>query len=257
MCAEGVVWQPDADHLKPVGDWQKLGIKRLLVQWTVVDNIALIDGTKLSTLGAMPDWERIAREPWAHETVLGLAGRFNEPQARAQAGALAALSLSLPRPTPALRIGGYYFPVEADPTWTDVAAFGRILAGLPRPLWISVYDNSNIGPQALAAWVNKWLPADIGVYFQDGVGLYTRSPDVALQYADALIATRGKARVRIIAEAFRPRFGGGVRSATAAELAEQLRSYAGRSVWLFDGPHYVNADLIRELVALGAGQGCR
>ncbi|EPN68434.1 hypothetical protein A245_03653, partial [Pseudomonas syringae pv. actinidiae ICMP 19096] len=83
------------------------------------------------------------------------------------------------------------------------------MAKLPRPLWISVYDGANIGPAATADWLKTWLPDDIGVFFQDGVGVYARTAPVARTYADALRKRLGKDRVRIIVEAFRPQFGGG------------------------------------------------
>ena len=54
------------------------------------------------------------------------------------------------KPTP-LKVSGWYFPVEIDPTWTEAARLGELLGQLPRPLWISVYDSANVGPEALAA----------------------------------------------------------------------------------------------------------
>ena len=49
----------------------------------------------------------------------------------------------------------------------------------------------------------KWLPPDVGVFFQDGVGVHARDARTARRYADTLASRLGKARVRIIAEAFR------------------------------------------------------
>src|SRR3954462_13561330 len=72
---EGVVWQIDNQDTQPQGDWQKLGVKRLLVQWTVVDNLAFVPGTDLPPGASMPDWRQIAGQPWAQEVILGLAGR--------------------------------------------------------------------------------------------------------------------------------------------------------------------------------------
>jgi len=57
----------------------------------------------------------------------------------------------------------------------------------------------------------------------------------------------GKDRVRIIVEAFRPNYGGGFRSATAAELKPQLAAYDGYPLYLFDGPHYVTPALVKAL----------
>ncbi|MBW0450368.1 hypothetical protein EN871_24685 [bacterium M00.F.Ca.ET.228.01.1.1] len=262
--AQGVVWQPDADHLDPRGDWQRLGASDLLVQWTAVDDTAYLPGLEgtsssgsagaaanaLKTARRLPDWTRIANEPWARNVIVGLAGRFDETSARAHAAQLIEQSRRLADVRPPVHVAGYYFPVEVDPTWKDAAALGPLLGGLPRPLWISVYDNSNIGGKALAAWLDGWLPRDVGVFFQDGCGLYTRGPTAAREYADALAARLGASRVRIIAEAFRPAVGGAFRSASAAELAPQLRAYRGHRVYLFDGPHYVSAQLVQELLAL-------
>ncbi|MEX3764202.1 hypothetical protein [Paraburkholderia phenoliruptrix] len=263
--AQGIVWQPDAGHLDPRGDWERLGISDLLVQWTAVDGTAYLPGVNaaarsgssapavpdgLDTARRLPDWTRIANEPWARNVIVGLAGRFDETSARAQAALLIAQSQRLAAARPPVRVAGYYFPVEVDPTWPGAAALGPLLERLPRPLWISVYDNSNIGGEALATWLDGWLPRDVGVFFQDGCGLYTRGPAAARAYADALAARLGARRVRIIAEAFRPAAGGAFRPASAAELAPQLQAYRGHRVYLFDGPHYVSAQLVQELLTL-------
>lgn len=254
--AQGVVWQLDDAHLNPHGDWDQLGATDLLVQWTAVDNISFLPGTAtqgksvtgLATSKRVPDWTRIAGEPWARNVIVGLAGRFDETTARAQIAQLIVQSKQLAAVRPPVHVDGYYFPVEVDPTWQDAAALGPLLEQLPRPLWISVYDNSNIGGAALAGWLDSWLPPHIGVFLQDGCGVYARRPAAARAYADALAARRGKAHVRIIAEAFRPAQGGSFRPATAAELAPQLLAYRDHRVYLFDGPHYVSAQLVRELL---------
>lgn len=252
--AQGVVWQPDSDHLDPRGDWQRLGVSELLVQWTAVDGTAYLSGVDasdgLKAARRLPDWTRIADEPWARNVIVGLAGRFDETSARAQAAQLIEQSRRLLAARPPVRVAGYYFPVEVDPTWEGARALGPLLDRLPRPLWISVYDNSNRGGEALAAWLDGWLPHDVGVFFQDGCGVYTRGPAAARAYADALAARLGERRVRIIAEAFRPGTGGEFRPASAAELAPQLFAYRGHRVYLFDGPHYVSAQLVEELLAV-------
>ena len=125
-------------------------------------------------------------------------------------------------------------------------AYSRSLAPLPRPLWISVYDNGNIGEGPMADWLQSWLPADVGVFFQDGVGLHTRDPGPARRYADALRQRLGPHRFRLIAEAFRPA-PKGFRPAQASELLPQLRAYAGHAVFVFDGPHYLHDDTIEAL----------
>ena len=81
------------------------------------------------------------------------------------------------------------------------------------------------------------------------MGVHARDPHVARQHADVLIRALGKARVRIIAEAFRPKREGGFRPPTAVELKVQLSNYAGLPVYLFDGPHYLSPSLVNELLA--------
>jgi len=243
----GVVWQPDNATVGIRGDWQRLGARELLVQWTAVDDQAFIPGTKLPTVPVLPDWARIGKEPWAQDVILGLAGYFSENRSRDNIEQLATLSAQLARVKTPLNVTGWYFPAEVDPSWSRAKELPALLAKLPRPLWISVYDNANIGPAATAEWLKTWLPDDIGVFFQDGVGVYARTAPVARTYADALRDRLGSNRVKIIVEAFRPQVGGGFRSATAAELKPQLAAYDGYPLYLFDGPHYVTPELVNAL----------
>jgi hypothetical protein len=246
---DGIVWQPDNAHVDPAGDWDKLGAHELLVQWTAVDGAAFVSGAGLHAAPRLPDWDRIGRQPWARDVILGLAGRFDETTARAQAVQLAIESMRLAAMRPNVHVTGYYFPVEIDPTWRDAAALRSLLDVLPRPLWISVYDRANVGGAAIADWLDQWLPRDVGVLLQDGCGVYAREPRIAREYADQLAAKLGRARVRIIAEAFRPQPGGGLRAATVDELKPQLDAYRGYRTYLFDGPHYVSPALVQGLLA--------
>ena len=245
---EGVVWQIDNEHTQPRGDWEKLGAKRLLVQWTVVDNLAFLPGTELPPGKAMPDWQAIGRQPWAQEVILGLAGRFDERGARSELEALVQLSAQVARTPPPVNVTGYYFPIEIDPTWMEAYRLRTLLDKLPRPLWISVYDSANVGPEELAQSLVEWLPKDVGVFFQDGVGVYAREPFVARHYVNVLVRRLGKERVRVIAEAFRPEVGGGFRPATLDELRPQLATYQGLPIYLFEGPRYVPPPLVQGLV---------
>lgn len=246
--AQGVVWQVDEDHINPHGEWNRLGVRDLLVQWTAVDDTSFLPNAGIPTAERLPDWTRIAEEPWARNVIVGLAGRFDETSARAGAAQLVEQSRKLAAVRPPVHVDGWYFPVEVDPTWKDADKLKPLLEALPRPLWISVYDNSNIGGKALADWLDSWLPHDVGVFLQDGCGVYARGPVAAREYADALSAKLGKERVRIIAEAFRPAAGAGFRAATADELMPQLVAYRGYRVYLFDGPHYVSDRLVDELL---------
>lgn len=246
---EGIVWQLDNENVNPRGNWHEIGAKNLLIQWVSVDGISFIQDTKDPTIRRLPDWQRISAEPWAQSVILGLAGRFDESAARADVTGLIAESVRLAKLPSPLHVVGWYFPVEVDSSWVDAKKLGLLLEQLPRPLWISVYDSRNIGAIPFASWLKAWLPLDIGVFFQDGVGVHARTASVARQYTEALSTALGAQRVKIIAEAFRPIPEGGFRSATVAELRPQLQAYRGLPVYLFDGPHYVSFKLVDELKA--------
>ena len=243
----GMVWQPDNATVGIQGDWQKLGVRELLVQWTAVDGQAFVPGSGMPEVPVLPDWTRIAKAPWAQDVIVGLAGSFSETRSRDNIEELATLSERLAKVKTPLNVTGWYFPAEVDPSWSRAKELPALLARLPRPLWISVYDGANIGPKATADWLKTWLPDDIGVFFQDGVGVYARTAPVARTYADALRKTLGKQRVKIIVEAFRPQLGGGFRSATVDELRPQLAAYRGYPLYLFDGPHYVTPAMVDGL----------
>ncbi|WP_460745960.1 alpha-amylase family protein [Microvirgula curvata] len=248
MPVVGMVWQPDYPTRNPQGNWEQLGVRKLLVQWSAAGDYNFVDGCNSTTpITDLPDWSRIAAEPWAQDVILGLAGDFDEPKARRSLELLVERSRCLAALMTPLRVSGWYFPVEADPTWTGVTRLGPLLNQLPRPLWISVYDNSNIGADALADWLDTWLPADVGVFFQDGVGVYARDASVAMDYLKVLQRRLGKDRVRLIAEIFRPALGGGFRAATADEMLPQLRAYTGEQVYLFEGPHYLTPPQVLEV----------
>lgn len=244
----GIVWQADNATVGIQGEWQKLGAHELLVQWTAVDGQAFVPGSGLPEVPVLPDWARIAKAPWAQDVIVGLAGFFSENRSRDNIEELAVLSEQMARVKTPLNVTGWYFPAEVDPSWSRAKELPALLARLPRPLWISVYDGANIGPQATADWLKSWLPDDIGVFFQDGVGVYARTAPVARTYADALRKTLGKNRVKIIVEAFRPQVGGGFRSATADELKPQIAAYRGYPLYLFDGPHYVTPEVVEGLL---------
>ena len=244
---EGIVWQLDNESVDIRGNWQDIGARRLLIQWISVDGTSFVADTEQPNAPRLPDWSRVAREPWAQEVIVGLAGRFDETAARADVSNLIAHSARLAKlPTP-LNVVGWYFPVEIDSSWSDAKKLAPLLSALPRPLWISVYDSANIGAEPLAQWLASWLPEDVGLFFQDGVGVHARTAPVARMYADVLSQRFGKARVSMIVEAFRPAAKTGFRSATRDELSEQLAAYQGLSTYLFDGPHYVTDALVEEL----------
>jgi hypothetical protein len=251
---DGTVWQPDAQTSQISGKWNVLGSQDLLVQWTAIDDTSLIEGTSMPEAPYRVDWSRIGQEPWARNVILGLASYSSEIKARAYVGKLIAQSMELTRTPVPLHVVGYYFPVEFDPTWNDASSSARQLIDLPRPLWITVYDQTNIGPVPLADWIAAWLPDDVGVLFQDGCGVYAREPKIARQYLDVLSKRFGKDRIRVIAEAFRPTGPTTFRPATADEIRPQLLAYKGYSVYLFDGPHYVPDSTIKQLAPQAAAR---
>ena len=245
----GFMWQLHEKMAEAKGSWDRLGARELILQWVTVDGIAYVPGLKVQPSARMPDWQRIAREPWAERVIVGLSGRMDEQTARRSLPAMLAESLEVSRLTFPFPVSGWYFPAEVDPVWKDApTVLPPVLNKLPRPLWISVYDGEGIGADEFAKWIGSWLPADVKVLFQDGVGAHGRSVPVARQYADALAAQLGKARVAVMVEAFRPEKGK-FRPATAAELRPQLVAFTGYRLYLFDGPHYVPERVIEELVA--------
>ena len=219
------------------------------MQWIVVDGLSFVAGAGLPTVPVLPDWRRIARAPWAKKVFLGLAGRFGEGEARATVAELASRSLALAfLPTP-LNVVGWCFPVEVDPTWQEATQLVGLLAPLPRPLWISVYDSANVGSATLADWLTGWLPGDVGVFFQDGVGVHARTPATARDYADALADRLGRDRLCIIVEAFRPLVGGGVRPAKAGDRQPEFAACVDYPIYLFNGPHFAGNRLIDEIAS--------
>lgn len=250
----GVVWQPHGLNLQPQGDWDRLGAHQLLVQWQAVNDTPIhppSDTPDAADSASPPPthWQRIGQAPWAQQVFLGLAGRFEEADARAQAVTLARASANLSKAPKGLNVVGWYFPVEFDPTWAVPPELVAALAALPRPLWVSLYDNTNTGAPELVAYLERWLPPDVGVFWQDGVGVHARSAQVAVAHATALAEHLGTQRLKIIAEAFRPTPSGGFRPATVEELRAQLAHYTGFEVFLFEGPTYVPTATVSGLLA--------
>jgi hypothetical protein len=244
----GVVWQLHEHAPDAAGRWHELGARELLVQWTAVDGVAFVRGTGLKQSPRMPDWKRIGAEPWAERVIVGLSGRSDEKTARRSLDAMLAESLRISRLRFPFRVSGWYFPAEVDPTWKEAPALlAPAFEALPRPLWLSVYDRTNMGAANFADWVAGWLPPDVGVFFQDSVGVHVRGAPAAREYAEALAGRLGSERVRIIAEAFRAD-GPRMRAASASELGEQLAAYGGFPVYLFDGPHYVPGGVVDGLL---------
>jgi hypothetical protein len=197
----------------------------------------------------MPDWQRIAREPWAERVIVGLSGRFDEQTTRRSLDAMLAESLEIVRLEFPFHVSGWYFPAEVDPHWKDAPqVLPRVLARLPRPLWVTIYDTDDIGAERYAEWIASFMPRGVQVLFQDSVGVGVRDAAAARRYADELAKRLGPQNVAIEVEAFRTRHGR-FRPASAAELRSQLPHFEGYRTYLFDGPHYVSERVIDELLA--------
>ncbi|MFT8779642.1 hypothetical protein [Acetobacter orientalis] len=246
LSVSGIIWQPNNATTNIDGNWQKLGVDQLLIQWSIVDGINYLS----PDTPQRPDWWRIGQQPWAKKIILGLDGEFDERKARTNVLILAQKSAQIIEQKLPLNIIGYYFPVEVDPTWAEAASImPQALAQLPRPLWISVYDSANVGAKILADWLASWLPPDVGVFFQDGVGVEARTPLVARQYMDELAKTLGHDRVKVIVEAFRPGNAHQFRPATKQELLPQITIMQGYDIFLFDGPNYLSNQLVTDLAS--------
>lgn len=245
----GVVWQLHGKAPDAAGSWDRLGARELIVQWMAVDGVAYYPGTKMRESPRMPDWRRIARQPWAERVIVGLSGRFDEQTARRSLDAIVEESLAIARLKFPFRVSGWYFPPEVDPNWREAPRLlPAALRRLPRPLWVTAYDTDNIGAERYAQWIASFLPRDVQLLFQDSVGVGARDAAGARRYADALAARLGKDRVAIEVEAFRS-VHGRFRPATAAELRTQLIALGGYPLYLFDGPHYVSDRLVDELLS--------
>lgn len=243
---EGVFWQTDNVTARPHGNWQLLGASTLAVQWMAVDQKAWFSAPDMPQWERQPDWNRITQEPWAQQVIAGLSGRYSEPDARKSLAHLKAESLKIASSPLPFKPAGYYFPVEADPSWFQVNQLKKVLNELPRPLWISVYAGER-SPENFDMWLQSWLPDDVNVFFQDGVGVGVRNPAEARQIADQLIQRLGKERVRIVLEAFQPASGGGFKPASFWQLTRQFQAYCGLRVYAFDGPHYLSDFKVRLL----------
>lgn len=237
---EGIFWQPDLATTAPRGNWDLLGVDTFLPQWSVVESKSWFDhDSHFSKWEKNINIKKLNQEPWAQNIILGLAGEYNETIARANVLELAKHSNKIIEDTKTIPLKGYYFPVEADPTWICVHELAKAITSLSKPVWISIYS-AEPSPQYLDSWLKSWLPKHTGVFFQDGVGVGTRSPQQARIILEDLQKEFGKDQIIIVLEAFRPMKNGKFRSAYPWEIIEQLKAYEGQKVYIFDGPHYMN-----------------
>ncbi|MEB6480529.1 alpha-amylase family protein [Acinetobacter vivianii] len=237
---EGIFWQPDLATTPPSGNWNLLGVSTFVPQWSTVQSKAWFDHDM-----GFEKWDKtlnlkqLNQQPWSQHIILGLAGEYDEKLARSNVLQLAENSKQIIEKTKSIPLKGYYFPVEADPTWLGVGVLAQALATLPQPVWVSIYSAEQ-SPEHLDSWLKSWLPHNANVFFQDGVGVGTRSPQQAKTILEDLQKEFGKDKVVIVLEAFRPVKAGQFRSAYPWEVIEQLKAYEGQKVYIFDGPHYMN-----------------
>lgn len=244
---EGVFWQPDRATHQPAGNWEKLGADTFVVQWLVTDHKAWYPSHRFAPWDTQPDWGRIRDEPWARHIIAGLSGHYAEQAARDNLAQVTTESQQVSREPLPFKPSGYYFSVEADPSWINVCRMREALANLPRPLWISIYSHER-QPKRLDLWLKSWLPADVNVFFQDGVGIGTRTPAEARQIADQLVQQFGRKRVVMVMETFRKSaIGDGFRSGYPWEIIGQLKAYRGQRIYAFDGPHYLGNWTVKAL----------
>lgn len=235
----GVFWQPDL-HSQPEGNWDLLGVTTFIPQFGTVDGKSWFQGERIPAWQTLPNWKKVKQQAWSKHLILGLSGRYNETEARAQVEALGVESLNFLKNTDfPFKADAYYFPVEADPTWLRVHALGKTLETLPKPLWVSIYS-AEAEPLHYDLWLKSWLPEQTNVFFQDGVGTGVRTAEQAVKIANQLNKTIGDHRVLIILEAFRMTEDHKTRAATPWEIIEQLKAYEGQQVYIFDGPHYMS-----------------
>ncbi|MFW2058002.1 hypothetical protein [Acinetobacter haemolyticus] len=237
---EGIFWQPDLATTPPKGNWNLLGVSTFVPQWSIVQSKSWFDhDTGFVKWDKNINLQQLNQNAWASEIILGLAGEYDEKLARSQVMLLAQNSKQLIAHTQSIPLKGYYFPVEADPTWLGVGILGQALTQLPKPLWVSIYSADEM-PIHYDVWLKSWLPEQTNVFFQDGVGVGTRSPEQARIILDELQHEFGKDKITIVLEAFRATKNGHFRAAYPWEIIEQLKAYEGQKVYIFDGPHYMS-----------------
>lgn len=235
---EGIFWQID-QMSQASGNWDLLGIHTLVTQWSIVDSRSFFKEIPIESWEHQPDWTSIAEQPWSKHVILGLAGMFQEPLARENIDQLYLQSQQVINSTLPIQTSDYYFPIEVDPSWNGVANFAQYISRFQRPIWISIYS-ADRRASFLQYWLESWLPANANVFFQDGVGVGTRTPEEAAIIYKNLRTQVGEKRVVILLEAFRRKADGSFRAAYPWEIARQLKAYSGQRVYIFDGPHYLN-----------------
>jgi hypothetical protein len=263
--AKGILWQTLANNIGTRRAWQKLGVSKVCFQWLAVDGYSFIDNPWLPTYSKKIDMADVTKQPWASELIVGLPGYFNEATARSSLDSLTDLGQKFGTLGWSGNIGGFYFPVEIDPTWSaGPAGMAPYWSRLPRPLYVSAYYGYGVQPltpngitaKAAALWLYDFLPKDVNLMFQDGIGAFGYNFATVTERLDALYDLF-QDRLHVICEAntynedyvgvdgtyFRP--------LTANEYRERLAFHSKweqrNKLWLFDAPSYLTSNLIQKL----------
>lgn len=248
---EGIIWQPTNDYSTPRGHWHWLGVDTLVVQWSVNDGLAWVPTDAFDAQPMLPDWQTLRQQPWAGRLILGLASRMHLEDARREWATLRHQGRRLHASLPVdFTVDGWYAPIEFSPDWAGSGAYSPkaspYLDSLPAPRYVSAYGGYDMSPDAFAAWVESWLPADATLLFQDGVGAAGQTPAQARARADALAEALGEERLIMVLEAFQPDGASGFRSASLGQLISQLRTYRGLRIHVFSARHLPT----RQVIAL-------
>lgn len=254
----GILWQMLLNNVPLRRPWETLGVGKTLIQWIAVDGYSFIDNPWLPTYNLKLDIKDLCNYPFAHEVIVGTPGYFSEVTSRANIPLMADLAAKFATLDWPENVKGFYLPVEIDPTWHNAKeVLGPVWAQLPRPLYVSAYYGEGIDGEAAAKWLKDLLPPDVNLLFQDGVGAFGFSLELARQRLAQLDKHLGAHRVQMIAEAFevnpdwQGEDGGYFRALKPDEYRRRMSFYddlyqQGR-LWAFDGPNYIKNDLIDAL----------
>lgn len=263
--ANGIMWQTLVTNVDMRRSWEKLGVSKVCFQWLAVDGYSFVPNPWLPLYSKQIDMLDVIKQPWGREVIVGLPGYFNETTARASLDELTDLGKKFGTLGWTGNIGGFYFPVEIDPTWTaGPAAMAPFWSRLPRPLYVTAYygagvqplDPNGISARDAALWLYEMLPKDVNLMFQDGIGAFGTALDVVQERIGALHDVFHD-RLHIIGEAFtynedyQGEPGTYYRALTDAEY-RKLAAFHSRwqrrgRLWMFDGPNYLSSRLIQRL----------
>lgn len=252
----GIFWPTQAANVDFRRPWNALGATTTIFQWVAVDGSSFIPNIWLPLNSKQLNLTNIATYPWAAKIVVGTPGLSNQATARTSAASLAALAQEYGTLIYPSNVTGFYFPVTFDPSWVAApTVMAPLWSLLPRPLYVTVFYDSTVDGATGAAWANSFIPTDVTILFQDGVGTYGTDPVLALTQAMQLKKLHTK--LELVTECFRPNpafpgSGSKYIPITVDEYYEQLTHYEGTglTVHAYDGPDYLDSELIQEIKGL-------